>query len=116
MAETNFQTNLRRLLFFHHRSAREAARAIGTSERTVSQWLTGKRYPGGQALMTIDRAYGIGPRELDLDEVEFAQRLANPERMEYAREQLASKAKMRDVKRAAKSVGAEVREIRGRPR
>jgi transcriptional regulator with XRE-family HTH domain len=82
-AETNFQTNLRRLIGFEHRSGREAAIALGVTERTVSQWLTGKRYPSGQGLAAIDKLYGISPRELDLDPVDFAQRLADPERMNY---------------------------------
>lgn len=81
--ETPFQTNLRRLIHFEHRSSREAAAALGVTERTVSQWLTGKRYPSGQALAVIDRTYGISPRDLDLDSFEFAQRLADPERMTY---------------------------------
>lgn len=83
MAETNFQTNLRRLLHFEHRSGREAAKALGVSERTVSQWLTGKRYPSSQALIAIDKLYGISPRELDADPIEFAQRLADPTRLNY---------------------------------
>jgi transcriptional regulator with XRE-family HTH domain len=117
MAETNFQTNLRRLIFWHHRSAREAARALGTSERTISQWLTGKRYPGGQALMTIDRTYGISPRDLDSDESEFAQRLADPDRINYAKRQLKPPPRLKDVKRVAKAAGAEVHELpRGRKR
>lgn len=106
MAPDNFGTNLRRLVFFHHASAREAARALGVNEHAVSAWITGKRQPGGQALMAIDRLYGISPRELDLDEVEFAQRLANPDRMEYARKALAPK--LNDVKRLARELGAEV--------
>ena len=81
--ETNFQTNLRRLVHFEHRSGREAAGLLGVTERTVSQWLTGKRYPSGQALVAIDKLYGISPRDLDLDPVDFAQRLADPARMNY---------------------------------
>jgi transcriptional regulator with XRE-family HTH domain len=81
--ESNFQTNLRRLIHFEHRSGREAAKALGVTERTVSQWLTGKRYPSGQALATIDKLYGISPRDLDLDPVDFAQRLADRDRMTY---------------------------------
>src|SRR5215218_460441 len=82
--ETPFQTNLRRLIHFEHRSGREAAAALGATERTISQWLTGKRYPSGEMLARIDRTYGVSPRELDLDPVEFAQRLADPDRMTYA--------------------------------
>ena len=87
--ETNFQTNLRRLLHFEHHSGREAAQALGITERTVSQWLTGKRYPSGQALAEIDKRYGISPRDLDLDPDDFAQRLADRSRLEYARKSLA---------------------------
>ena len=31
----------------------------------MSQWLTGTRYPSAQALIAIDKLYGISPRELD---------------------------------------------------
>jgi transcriptional regulator with XRE-family HTH domain len=86
--ETPFQTNLRRLIHFEHRSGREAAAALGVTERTISQWLTGKRYPSGEALMRIDKTYGISPRELDLDPVEFAQRLSDPDRMTYTAQML----------------------------
>jgi hypothetical protein len=50
----------------------------------VSRWLTGERYPSAQALIAIDRFYGISPCELDDDPVTFAQRLADPERIKYA--------------------------------
>jgi transcriptional regulator with XRE-family HTH domain len=83
--ETNFQTNLRRLVHFEHRSGREAALALGVQERTISQWLTGKRYPSGQMLAEIDRLYGISPRDLDLDLDDFAQRLADRDRLEHVR-------------------------------
>lgn len=84
MTETNFAVNLRRLLLFEHRTAKEAAAALGVTEATVSRWLTGKRYPSAEALIVIDKLYGVSPRELDNDPVEFAQRLADPERMGYA--------------------------------
>jgi transcriptional regulator with XRE-family HTH domain len=77
-------TNLRRLLLFEHRSGKEAAAALGVTEATVSRWLTGKRYPSAQALIAIDRLYGISPRDLDDDSVTFAQRLADPARIKYA--------------------------------
>jgi transcriptional regulator with XRE-family HTH domain len=53
------------------------------TEATVSRWLTGKRYPSAEALIAIDKLYGVSPRDLDADPVEFAQRLADPERMNY---------------------------------
>jgi transcriptional regulator with XRE-family HTH domain len=83
MADPNFATNLRRLLLFEHRSGKEAATALGVTEATVSRWLTGKRYPSAEALIAIDKLYGISPRDLDADPIEFAQRLADPERMNY---------------------------------
>lgn len=81
MSDPNFATNLRRLLLFEHRSGKEAAEALGVTEATVSRWLTGKRYPSGEALIAIDKRYGISPRDLDADEIEFAARLADPDRM-----------------------------------
>ena len=50
--------NLHRLIHFEHRSGREAAAALGVTERTISQWLTGKRYPSGEMLARIDRTMG----------------------------------------------------------
>jgi hypothetical protein len=63
--------------------------------------------------MAIDRTYGISPRELDLNEAEFAQRLADPDRMEYAAKALAPK--LSDVKRVAKELDLEVH-VGGRKR
>ena len=65
MPDENFATNLRRLLLFEHRSGKEAAEAPGVTEATVSRSLTGKRYPSAEALIAIDKRYGISPRELD---------------------------------------------------
>ena len=84
MPETNFATNLRRLLLFEHRSGKEAAETLGVTEASVSRWLTGKRYPSAQALIAIERLYGVSPRELDDDPVDFAQKLADRQRMSYA--------------------------------
>ena len=81
MSDENFASNLRRLLFFEHRSGKEAAEALGVTVATVSRWLTGKRYPSAEALIAIDKRYGISPRELDSDPIDFAQRLADPDRM-----------------------------------
>ena len=63
----------------------------------------GKRYPSGEALARIDRTYGISPRDLDLDPVEFAQRLADPDRTTYT-------AQMLD--RIQKSHAARVKQLR----
>jgi len=82
--EPNFATNLRRLLHFEHRSGKDGAKALGVTNATISRWLTGKRYPSAQALIAIERLYGVSPRELDDDPVAFAQRLADPERIKYA--------------------------------
>jgi transcriptional regulator with XRE-family HTH domain len=83
-----FPINLRRLLYFHHSSAREAARVLGVAEHTLSAWLTGKRRPGAAGLMAIDRTYHISPRDLDLPPADFAQLLADRERMVEAEENL----------------------------
>jgi hypothetical protein len=55
---------------------------------TLSAWLTGKRRPGAAGLMAIDRVYGISPRQLDLPPADFAQLLADRERMAEAEENL----------------------------
>jgi len=93
-------TNLRRLIFFHENSAREAARRLGVNEHAISAWIRGKREPGAQALRAIDHQYGISPRDLDLGEVEFAQRLADPERMAYARRRRPVEGKLRTLEKA----------------
>lgn len=84
VAESNFATNLRRLLLFEHRTAKEAAASLGVTEATVSRWLTGKRYPSAELLIALDKHYGVSPRELDSNPVEFAQKLADPDRIAYA--------------------------------
>lgn len=77
----NFQLNLRRLLFFHHPSAREAARTLGVSEHAVSAWLTGKRRPNVDALVKIAETYDIDSRVLMGDPLEFARHLGERERI-----------------------------------
>lgn len=117
-AEANFATNLRRLLLFEHRSGKEGAAALGVNEATISRWLTGKRYPSAQALILIDRLYGITPRELDGDPVEFAQRLADPVRIQYAeaiREQTAKgELTAADAVRISKKAQADAERARQR--
>jgi transcriptional regulator with XRE-family HTH domain len=83
-----FAVNLRRLLYFHHSSAREAARVLEVAEHTLSAWLTGKRRPGAAGLMSIDRVYHVSPRDLELPPADFAQLLADRERMAEAEENL----------------------------
>jgi transcriptional regulator with XRE-family HTH domain len=83
MSNPTFATNLRRLLLFEHRSGKEAAEALGVTEATVSRWLTGKRYPSAEALIAIEKLYDVSPRDLDADPVDFAQKLADPDRMNY---------------------------------
>jgi transcriptional regulator with XRE-family HTH domain len=81
---TPMAVNIRRLIFFHHRSQREAARALGLSEHTVSRWLTGKTEPDSQALMRMAEIYGINPYRLNADPTEFAKDLADAERIKEA--------------------------------
>jgi transcriptional regulator with XRE-family HTH domain len=59
--------NLRRLIYFHHWSAREAAKIIGVSEHARSAWLTEKRKPGLESIMRIAGLYDIDPRLLTGD-------------------------------------------------
>jgi len=56
---------------------------LGVTEATASRRLTRKRYPSAEALIAIDKLYGISFRDLDADAVELAQRLADPDRMNY---------------------------------
>ena len=85
---TPLAVNIRRLIFFDHRSQREAAQALGVSEHTVSRWLTGKTEPDSQALMRMAEVYGINPYRLNADPTEFAKDLADAERMSEADQQV----------------------------
>jgi transcriptional regulator with XRE-family HTH domain len=78
----NFRLNLRRLLFFHHASAREAARVLGVSEHAVSAWLTGKRRPGLDAVRKITETYDVDSRLLFGDPYRFALLLGVRKRIE----------------------------------
>jgi transcriptional regulator with XRE-family HTH domain len=81
---SDFAVNLRRLIYFHHGSAREAARVIGVSEHAISAWLTEKRRPGIDSVMRIAGVYDIDPRVLSGDQLAFAEELADPERIQHA--------------------------------
>ena len=85
--------NLRRLIYFHHKSAREFAQTLGTTERTVSAWLNDEREPSYKMAMTIAKAYGVGPELLEGDPLKFAKSLADPERIEQAEDEGIPKAK-----------------------
>jgi transcriptional regulator with XRE-family HTH domain len=76
--------NIRRLIFFHHRSQREAAQLLGVSEHTVSRWIRGKTEPDSQALMKMAEVYGINPYRLSVEPTEFAKDLADAERIKQA--------------------------------
>ncbi len=81
---SDFAVNLRRLIYFHHWSAREAAKVIGVSEHAMSAWLTEKRKPGIDSVMRIAGLYDIDPRRLSGDQLAFAQELADPDRIQHA--------------------------------
>jgi transcriptional regulator with XRE-family HTH domain len=81
---SEFAVNLRRLIYFHHWSAREAAKVIGVSEHAMSAWLTEKRKPGIDSVMRIAGLYDIDPRRLSGDQLEFAKQLADPDRIQHA--------------------------------
>jgi transcriptional regulator with XRE-family HTH domain len=76
--------NLRRLIYFHQWSAREAAKVIGVSEHAMSAWLTEKRKPGIDSVMRIAGLYDLDPRLLSGDQLAFAKELADPERIRHA--------------------------------
>jgi len=81
---SDFAVNLRRLIYFHHWSAREAAKVIGVSEHAMSAWLTEKRKPGIDSVMRIAGLYDIDPRLLSGDQLAFAKELADAERIQHA--------------------------------
>jgi transcriptional regulator with XRE-family HTH domain len=89
--------NLRRLIYFHHSSAREAAKILGVSEHAMSAWLTEKRKPGLDSIMRIAGLYDIDPRLLSGDPLAFARELSEPARIEHAEA---------NILHAARGVGA----------
>jgi transcriptional regulator with XRE-family HTH domain len=80
----DFAVNMRRLIYFHHWSAREAAKILGVSEHAISAWLTEKRKPGLDSMMRIAGIYDIDPRLLSGEQLDFAQELADPDRIKNA--------------------------------
>jgi len=84
IAVENLPLNLHRLLLFHHRSAKEAARALNVSENSVSAWLGGTREPSGRILLKIGAMYDVDPRKLTGDPYEFAAVLGDADRMRHA--------------------------------
>jgi transcriptional regulator with XRE-family HTH domain len=87
---SDFAVNLRRLISFHHWSAREASRTLGVSEHAMSAWLTEKRKPGLDSIMRIAGIYDLDPRLLSGDQLEFARELADPERIKNAESNIRS--------------------------
>ena len=98
--------NLRRLIYFHHKSAREFAEVVGTTERTVSAWLNGKREPSYKTAMQLSKIYGVDPVLLDGDPLKFAKRLCDPERIEQAEQENIPKAKRGGLKAVASTPGS----------
>jgi transcriptional regulator with XRE-family HTH domain len=94
---SSFAVNLRRLVYFHHSSAREAAKILGVSEHAISAWLTEKRKPGLDSIMRMAGLYDIDPRLLSGDPLAFAMELADPARIENAEA---------NILHAARGVGA----------
>jgi len=81
--------NFRRLVFFHHQSAREAAGVLGVSEHAVGAWIGGRREPTTKNLLRIADVYAVDPSKLAGDPYVFALLLAAPDRMRRAEEQIA---------------------------
>jgi hypothetical protein len=81
--EQRFSTNIRRLIYFHHRSAREAAKLIGVSEHAASVRIICKRLPNTKTLMRIADVYCVEPGTLMEDPYWFASsELGNMERLD----------------------------------
>lgn len=102
----DFPLNMRRLLFFHHESARDASRVIGIAEQGVSAWLNGRRRPNMDTLLRIAEIYEVDPRFLTGDPLAFAQRLADPERIVRAERNI----HRRLVRAVDADIGEHVRE------
>jgi transcriptional regulator with XRE-family HTH domain len=85
---SNLALNLRRLVFFHHPTAKDAAGVIGVSEHAMSAWLTDKRKPGRDSLLRVAAIYDFDPRLLSGDPLAFARELADPGRISNAEENI----------------------------
>jgi transcriptional regulator with XRE-family HTH domain len=77
----DFANNVRRLICFHHPTAREASGFLNVSEHALSAWTTGKRRPSMETLLRLAEFYEVDPRDLAGDPVVFAGKLADPERI-----------------------------------
>jgi transcriptional regulator with XRE-family HTH domain len=100
----SFPDNIRRLLLFHHHSAKEAAEFIGVSPHAVSAWITGKRRPSSHFLIQVARLYDFDTRALVYgDDVAFARELARPERIAWAAGEISLQRKL--------AAGEEVSEV-----
>jgi transcriptional regulator with XRE-family HTH domain len=103
-------TPLHRLIFLHHRTARDAAETLGLNEHTVSRWLTGKGKPGYDAMMKLADVYRIGPhllsahRERSPDTwAEFVRQLGDPERIETVETETIPAARRERIKAVEKT-------------
>jgi transcriptional regulator with XRE-family HTH domain len=59
-----FGENLRRLLGLHDLRGREAARLIGVSPQSLSEWMRGRRRPNLQMLLRVSSFLEIGSDRL----------------------------------------------------
>ncbi len=59
-----FGENLRRLLGLHDLRAREAARMIGVSPQSLSEWMRGHRQPNLQMLLRVASFHDINGERL----------------------------------------------------
>ncbi len=90
----NFPDNIRRLLLFHHHSAKEAAEFVGASPHGISAWITGKRRPSSHFLIQVARLYDFDTVALVYgDDVTFARELARPERIAWANSEISLRRK-----------------------
>ena len=106
----NLPLNLHRLLLFHHRSAKEAARALGVSENSVSAWLGGTREPSARVLLKIAAMYDVDPRKLTGDPYGFAAVLGDEQRIRHAEANLKMDGFLREDA-VARNVESTVRKL-----
>jgi transcriptional regulator with XRE-family HTH domain len=76
------RANLLRLFRWHALDNRATARLLGSTPHTVGDWLSGKREPGAEYLLLIAELFAVNPRDLYSDPRDFAERIAERERIE----------------------------------
>ena len=87
-SQRDYAVNLRRLFAWHDMSNREVARLLGATEKTVGDWLKGRREPSSKYLLQIGQLFAVDPRRVFGDPEAFGQDIASVTRMRAVAEEM----------------------------